>query len=222
MLLKYIFAFIVLIHGLIHFMGFAKAYSYGSITQLTKDISKSAGSLWFFVAMLFVIATVLFLLKKESWPYIAIIAAVISQILIITVWHDAKFGTTANLVIILVAVAAISSQRFEASFVKDVKLHLQNTNTHSTDLLTEIDIQSLPLPVQKYLRYCNVLNKPKVKNIKVIFDGQMREKGKDWFTFQSVQYNFFEIKLFGLFNVVNIKGVVINKAETVTCLTICA
>ena len=247
MLLKYIFAFIMLIHGLIHFMGFAKAYHYGNITQLTKNISKPAGSLWFFMAMLFVVVTILFLLKKESWPYLAIIAAVISQILILTVWHDAKFGTIANVIVILVAVAAIGSQRFEASFVKDVKLHLQNTNTHRTDLLTEADIQSLPLPVQKYLRYFNVLNKPKVKNIKVVFDGQMREKGKDWFTFQSVQYIFFDepkrlffmkakmfgmivpgyhryqkaiatmqIKLFGLFNVVNIKGVVMNKAETVT------
>ena len=247
MLLKYIFAFIMLIHGLIHFMGFAKAYHYGNITQLTKNISKPAGSLWFFMAMLFVVVTILFLLKKESWPYLAIIAAVISQILILTVWHDAKFGTIANVIVILVAVAAICSQRFEASFVKDVKLHLQNTNTHRTDLLTEADIQSLPLPVQKYLRYCNVLNKPKVKNIKVVFDGEMREKGKDWFKFQSVQYNFFDeptrlffmkakmygtvvpgyhryqnatatmqIKLFGLFNVVNIKAVVMNKAETVT------
>ena len=247
MLLKYIFAFVMLIHGLIHFMGFAKAYHYGNITQLTKDISKPAGSLWFFMAMLFVVVTILFLLKKESWPYLAIIAAVISQILILTVWQDAKFGTIANVIVILVAVAAIGSQRFEASFVKDVKLNLQNTNTHRTDLLTEADIQSLPLPVQKYLRYCNVLNKPKVKNIKVVFNGKMREKGKDWFTFQSVQYNFFDeptrlffmkakmfgmlvpgyhcyqkatatmqIKLFGLFNVVNIKGLVMNKAETVT------
>ncbi|MBC7616190.1 MAG: hypothetical protein H7202_09000 [Pedobacter sp.] len=176
MLLKYIFAFVMLIHGLIHLMGFAKAYRYGNITQLTKDISKTNGLLWFLVTILFVVATVLFLMKKESWPYIVIIAAVISQILILTVWQDAKFGTIANVIVILVAVAALGSQRFEANFVKDVKLHLQHTNTQSTDLLTEADIQSLPLPVQKYLRYCNVLNKPKVKNIKVVFDGEMREK----------------------------------------------
>lgn len=84
-MLKYLFALIMFIHGLIHFMGFAKAYSYGNITQLTQDISKPNGLLWFMVAILFVVATVLLLLKKESWPYIVIIAAVISQILIITV-----------------------------------------------------------------------------------------------------------------------------------------
>lgn len=246
-MLKYLFAFILLIHGLIHFMGFAKAYNYGNITQITKDISKPNGIVWFLIAIVFVVATLLFLLKKESWPYIAFVALIISQILIITLWKDAKFGTIANIIVLMVAFASWSGQRFESTFSKDVKAHLLITNNIQTDLLTEADIQSLPLPVQKYMHYCAVVNKPKVKNMKVVFDGEMRDKGKDWFKFTSVQYNFFEnptrlffmkgkkfgisvpgyhcyqnvtatmqIKLFGLINVVNIKGEIMNKAETVT------
>ena len=246
-MLKYFFAFIILIHGLIHFMGFAKAFGYGNITQLTKYISKANGLLWFLVAILFVMATVLFLLKKESWPYIAIIAAVISQILIITVWKDAKFGSIANIIILIVAIAAWASQNFETHFRNDAKANLLRTSNFQTDLLTERDIKSLPLPVQKYLWYCGVVNKPKVTNIKIVFDGEMRDKGKDFFKFNSVQYNFFEnparlffmkakmygtivpayhcyqnaqatmqVKLFGVFNVVNVKGTEMNKAETVT------
>ena len=42
-MLKYLFAFIMLIHGFIHFMGFAKAYNYGNITQISKQISKPCG-----------------------------------------------------------------------------------------------------------------------------------------------------------------------------------
>jgi hypothetical protein len=228
-------------------MGFAKAFGYGNITQLTKYISKANGLLWFLVAILFVMATVLFLLKKESWPYIAIIAAVISQILIITVWKDAKFGSIANIIILIVAIAAWASQNFETHFRNDAKANLLRTNNFQTDLLTERDIKSLPLPVQKYLWYCDVVNKPKVTNIKIVFDGEMRDKGKDFFKFNSVQYNFFDnparlffmkakmygtivpayhcyqnahatmqVKLFGVFNVVNVKGTEMNKAETVT------
>ena len=246
-MLKYFFAFILLIHGLIHFMGFAKAYDYGNITQLTKYISKSNGLLWFFVAILFVVAAVLFLLKIDNWAYIAITAVVISQILIITVWKDAKYGTIANVIVLLVAIAARGNLQFESTFRSDVKLHLPKTNNTQTDLLTESDIQIFPFPVQKYMRYCNVVNKPKVKNIRVVFDGEMRDKGKGWFAFRSVQYNFFDeptrlffmkakmfgitmpgyhsyqnasatmqVKLFGLFNVVNVKGTEMNKAETVT------
>ncbi|MBC7935585.1 MAG: hypothetical protein H7Y86_09575 [Rhizobacter sp.] len=246
-MLKYFFAFIMLIHGLIHFTGFAKGFGYGNITQITKDISKTNGTFWLLTAILFGAATVLFLLKKESWPHIAVVAAVTSQILIITVWKDAKFGTIANVMVLLVAIAAVGSQYFEAIFRKDVTLNLSKISINKTDLLTENDIQLLPLPVQKYLRYCNVLNKPKVKNVKVVFNGEMRDKGKDWFKFTAVQYNFFDeptrlffmkgkmygtivpgyhcyqntaasmqIKLFGLFNVVNVKGTIMSKAETVT------
>lgn len=182
----------MLIHGLIHFAGFAKAYGYGNLTGLTKYISKTTGLLWFFVAVLFVVAIVLFLLKKENWPYLAIIAIVISQILIITVWKDAKSGTIANVTILLAAVAAWGSQHFESTFRDDVISHLLKTRNTQAALLTEADMKDLPLPVQKYLRYCNVVNKPKVRNIRVVFDGELREKGKDWFTLRSVQYNFFD------------------------------
>jgi hypothetical protein len=191
-MLKYFFAFIMLIHGLIHFMGFSKAYSYGNITQITKDISKPNGLVWFLVAILFVVATLLFLLKKESWPYIAIVAAVVSQILIITVWKDAKFGSIANVIVLLTAISAWNSQQFEAAYIRDVNTHLRKTNNFETDLLTEADIQTLPVPVQKYLRYSGAVNKPKVKNMKIVFDGEMRDKGKDFFKFISVQYNFFD------------------------------
>ncbi len=246
-MLKYIFSFVLLIHGLIHFMGFAKAFHYGNITQLTKYISKPAGSLWLITAMLFILTVVLFLLKKESWLYIAIVAVVISQVLVIMVWKDAKFGTILNSVILFVAIASWATYHFEKEFKADVKKHLTQTDFSSNDLLTEADIGLLPEPIQKYIRYVGAINKPKVKNMKIVFDGEMREKGKDFFKFNSVQYNFFgdptrlffmkarmygipvpgyhcyqnvtatmQIKLVGLFNVVNIKGTEMNKAETVT------
>ena len=246
-MLKYFFGSILLFHALIHLMGFAKAFGYGKITQLSAVISKPSGLVWLVTAVLFLVGVLLFLIKKESWPYLVIIAAIISQILIISAWQDAKFGSIANVVVMLVSIVAIAGQNFEKQYTKDVKKHLFEIAKIPTDLLTERDIVHLPLPVQKYLHYCNVLNKPKVKNFRVIFDGQMRDKGKDWFAFQSIQYNFLEnptrlffmkakmfgvpvlgyhcyqnekatmqIKLLGLFNVVNVKGTEMNKAETVT------
>lgn len=246
-ILKYPFAFILLMHGLIHFMGFARAYNYGNITQLTKDISKPNGLLWLFTALIFIAATILFLLKKESWSYIAIVAVVISQILIITVWKDAKYVSILNMIILFVAIASYATHHFEMKFKADVNRHIATTDLSGNDLLTEADIISLPLPVQKYIRYTGAVNQPKVKNMRIVFDGEMRDKGKDFFRFTSVQYNFFDdptrlffmkanmygttvpgyhcyqhehatmqVKLFGLFNVVQVKGTEMNKAETVT------
>ena len=189
-----ILAFIVLIHGLIHFIGFAKAFDYGNITQLTKEISKPAGVLWFVTALLFIVATVLIFMKKDVWWISGLTAVITSQVVIFTVWQDAKFGTIANLIILIAAMLSFGRWQFENGYKKDVKAAFQRTEAlKENDLLTETDIQTLPVLVQNYLKYVGVLNKPKVKNVKIIFDGAMRDKGKDWFPFTSEQYNFFDI-----------------------------
>lgn len=244
---KYLISFILLLHGLIHFMGFAKAFDYGNLQQLTKGISKSAGVLWLVAALLFIAAVVLYLLNKEAWLVPGILAVVLSQIVIVGFWKDAKYGTIANIIVCLVAFAGWAGFHFESQFRKDVKLHLQQTAPSATVLLTNADIQPLPGPVQKYLMYAGVVNQPIVKNARILFEGEMRDRGKNWFAFYSVQYNFFDdparlffmkarmfgvtvpgyhdyqsgiarmnVKLFGLFAVMQAKGEEMNKAETVT------
>ena len=97
---RYILFFILIIHGMIHFMGFAKAFGYGAVSQLTKDISRQMGAWWFFTAVLFIAAAVIFLTNKDTWWMTASVAAIISQVLIISSWQDAKFGTIANCIVI--------------------------------------------------------------------------------------------------------------------------
>lgn len=113
-MLKYLIAFFIFIHGLIHIMGFAKAFGYGKITQLTKDISKQAGAIWSFACLLFIITGIGFLLKKEWWPVLAIFAIIVSQIVILISWKDAKFGTIANVIVLLVAIAACAEINFNS------------------------------------------------------------------------------------------------------------
>ena len=246
-MIRILFSIIIIVHGLIHFMGFAKAFNYGNITQLTKEISKPSGLLWLLTAFLFIAATILFLLKKDAWIFFGLTAVIISQILIFTVWQDAKFGTIANVIILVVAILSYGTYHFEKSYQNDVKENLQRTNILKTDLLTETDLLPLPESVQHYLRYAGVINKPKLKNARIVFEGQMREKGKDFFPFTCEQYNFFDkptrlffmkasikgftipgyhrysdatalmdIRLFGLFPVVQKSGKDMDKAETVT------
>ena len=247
-MLKYLFLFIMLVHGLIHFMGFAKAYGYGEMKQLTQPISKPTGSIWMIAAFLFITAAILFLLKKESWMFIALPAVVISQVLIIMVWKDAKWGTVANFLLLIVALLSFTTWCFEQQFKVDVKRLLQQTPS-DVKLITESDLQHLPQPVQQYLRYSGVVGTPYLHNMYVKFNGEMRSRGKDWFSFTSEQYNFFDkpsrlffmkgkmfgltvpgyhryenqkalmhIKLFGLIDVVNIEGPELTKGETVTVL----
>jgi len=190
--MRILFFIIVGLHGLIHLLGFAKAFDIGAVTQLSKEISKPLGILWLAAFFLFLTSAILFLLKKEEWWIIGIVAAIISQILIFTVWNDAKFGTIANLIILVAILLTYGNYRFEKNYQKEVKENLQRTTLLTTDLLTEPDLMLLPEPVQRYLRYTGVVNKPKLNNMHIVFEGQMREKGKDFFPFTCEQYNFFD------------------------------
>ena len=191
-MIRILFLILMLAHGLIHFMGFAKAFNYGNITQISKEISKPSGMLWLLTAFLFIAATILFLLKKDAWIFVGLAAVIISQIIIFTVWKDAKFGTIANIIVLVVAILSWGSYHFEKSYQQDVKENLQRINMLKMDLLTEMDLLPLPEPVQRYLKYAGVLNKPKLKSIRIAFEGQMREKRKDFFPVTCEQYNFFD------------------------------
>jgi hypothetical protein len=61
--------------------------------------------------------------------------------------------------------------------------------------LTEPDIQQLPEPVKRYIRYTGSVGKPKVNNIKITFTGKIRNKEKsEWMPFTSEQYNCKDLK----------------------------
>ena len=189
-MLKYTFAFIILVHGLIHLLGVGRSFGYGNITQLTKEISKPIGMLWLLTALLFIVVVILFIMKKDYWCIVGIVAVLLSQALIFTVWKDAKAGCIVNIIILVAIVAAWGSIQFENTFRKHVKANFETNNPLSADVITEADLKLLPEPVKKYLRFAGVLNRPKVKNMRIVFKGELREKGKKYLPFTSEQYNF--------------------------------
>ena len=147
---------------------------------------------WLLTALLFLLSATLYLLKSGSWMYTCIIACLLSQVIIVLSWKDAKFGTIANGILLLIALLSLTTRLFELSYKKEANGLVKQRSRLTVPLLTAADIGHLPVPVQRYLIYCGVLNQPKVLNMQVLFEGQMREKGKDFFSFRSEQYNFFE------------------------------
>ena len=237
---------LMILHGLIHFMGFVKAFQFGEMAQFTKEISRPMGILWFLTAVLFIVAAIGFFLSKNWWPLLGIVLVVISQGLIFTAWVDAKYGTIANVIILGAAIIGQSNLIFEGSFKEDVASAM-NTVATTPEVLSEEDLAPLPMCVQKYLGYVGAVGKPKVYNMKIVFKGEMRDKGKDWFHFTSEQYNFMvspmrlffmkakvmglptygyhkytpetasmQIKLLSLFSVVDLREPELYPTETVT------
>jgi hypothetical protein len=190
--MKWIFFSIGITHALIHLLGFLKAFQFAEINQLTQNISKPMGILWLIALILFLAAAIQLISNHDLWWITALAAVILSQVLIILFWQDAKFGTIANIIILLAVIAGYGFWSFENIFNNDVAVGLETISKIEKNLLTEKDIEHLPLPVQKYLRYAGVINKEKIYNVRIIFGVEMREKGKDWFKATSVQYNFFD------------------------------
>lgn len=101
--MRIIFVIILLLHGLIHLMGFVKAFNLAEIEALTHPISQTAGLFWLLACFLMLTTAGTYFFEVSWWTVVGIAAVLLSQLLIILSWEDAKFGTIAN-VIILIAV----------------------------------------------------------------------------------------------------------------------
>jgi len=191
--MKYLFAFLLAFHGLIHLLGFAKAFDLAQINQLVKEISKPVGVAWLITTLIFLVATVSFLLKKDLWWLVAIAGVILSQILIIFFWQDAKFGTIANIIILFLVIPTWAAWRYENQFTKDVTENLTHSKLLPEPLLTTEAISHLPEPVQRYIIFSGAIDKPVLTNFRIRFEGQIRGDEKSaWMPFTTEQYNFID------------------------------
>lgn len=191
--MRIIFLVFVLLHGLIHALGFAKAFAFKEVKELTLPISKPLGLLWLSATILFLIYGMRqFANAKYAWVS-GIVAVMVSQILVILFWKDARFGTIPNLIVLLVSLVSLGSFLLHHEFSSRVKFDFSENNTLATDTITENDISHLPVIGRKYLHYTRSVGKPKVRNFRAEFVGGMRAKpGDKYMKLQSVQYNFFK------------------------------
>jgi len=191
--MKIAFLILLTIHGFIHLFGFVKAFGLSDVKGLTLTISKAFGMIWLLAFIFFGITAILFALNESYWWLFGSIALVISQILIVFFWHDSKFGTIANAIVLIAVIIGFGTTDYYNKYQKDVKTGLQQAAYFQNSLLTENDILQLPEPVKKYIRFTGSVGKPKVNNFKLEFTGKIRkDEQSEWMPFSSEQYNFME------------------------------
>ena len=187
------FLILVIIHGLIHLLGFVKAYELSEIKALTQPISKTFGAVWLIAFIMLSISALLFVFRNSNWWMFGAIAVLISQFLIIYFWQDARAGTIPNIIILIAVIIGYGVWNFNGKFVNDVKDGLMESATIRESILTEQDLQNLPEPVKNYIIYSGAIGKPKVKNFKLEFTGHIRKREpSEWMEFTTEQYSFIE------------------------------
>ena len=250
--MRIFFVIVLGVHGLIHMLGSAKAFGWLELPQLHTKLTPLGGVLWMAAAILLVSAAISFALTMHWWWWLAVPGVLLSQVLITQMWADAKYGTIANVIIaipLLLLALDTRSSSFRSRFAHDRDVLLARP-AKTAPLVREADLATLPMLMQTYLRRSGAVGRPRVRNVRVQFDAQMRSSTKAaWMTSTATQYEFFDpparlfhmnasrggipidvyhryidsaatfqVKIAGLFPIVDKGGPVLTRAETVTLM----
>ncbi|MBK8247280.1 MAG: hypothetical protein IPK85_07795 [Gemmatimonadetes bacterium] len=195
------FATFLVLHGAIHLLGFAKGRGLAAVEPLQVPITARGAWMWLAAALLFVFTAALWLASSRWWPWVALLAVALSQMLVVQSWRDAKVGTLANLLVIvptLLALADLRRTSLASTFAREAA-QLVQASAGATAPVADADLATRPPIVQRYLRRAGVVGRPRVRNFHLTFDVQMRG-GPDepWFHGTAEQYEAFHppIRLF--------------------------
>jgi hypothetical protein len=190
--MKLAFTILLVVHGLIHAMGFLKAFGLARLPQLALPISRPLGALWLVAGMATLGTAVALYAWPRGWWLVGAAAVVFSQVATVPSWADAKFGTAANaLVLLAVAWGFLSTGPFSlrTEFERDVARGLARSTPQA--LVDEQDLAQLPPPVQRYLRYVGVVGRPRVQGFRVRYSGRIRRgPTAAWMPLSAKQYSF--------------------------------
>ncbi len=190
--MTWLVAAVLALHGAIHLMGFAKAFGYAELPQLTQPMSRAGGLAWLLAAGLVIACAALLAAGSRHTWIVAAVALVVSQAVILTAWQDAWAGTIANVVLLLVALVGWFTEgprSFQAQYDRDAAAGLARLS--ASPIVGDADLAPLPEPVQRYLRLAGVVGQPRVQNYRLRFRGRIRSAPDSaWMPFEAEQQSF--------------------------------
>lgn len=195
-MLRYLFSFLLILHGLIHLLGFVSQWHLAAVSQMTgktlipisESTSKLLGLCWLLAFLGFGLAVVGYWLRRDWWMAASLGSVILSQALIILYWPDAKAGTVANLVIAVVLVLTYAQLQFSRQ-ADDKALQLMHQSPLDQTLVTQDMLTGLPTPVQQWLMASGVAGKECVHTVRLRQRALMRTSLTGaWMPTEAVQY----------------------------------
>ncbi|MFA6059121.1 MAG: DUF6544 family protein [Taibaiella sp.] len=178
--MKILLLLLIVLHGLIHFIGFArfwnifelKGFMGYTLFVIPGYAHKPLGLLWLACMLLFLLAATR-IVSGNYWWALAILAILISQTLIIISWKDAKAGTLANLVILILAVINFADWTFNRFVQSEIREIINKENPAASRTITAASIKELPECVQTWLIVSGAVGR-KIKTVCLKQKGKMR------------------------------------------------
>jgi hypothetical protein len=197
-MLRILIVLLIIIHGIIHLIGFlnewqlAKFNNFKGLTlfELPPALLKTIGLFWLAGCCLFIAAAIMFYLKTDHWWLVALIAVILSQLLVIIYWPDAKAGSVANLLVFLIAISGYNNYQFNNMVNQEVNGLFKNQSTRDKMIITGEMLTALPYPVQNWLSHCGIVGKENICCLRLTQLGSMKLKpgSEKWIPFSATQY----------------------------------
>jgi hypothetical protein len=102
--MKVMFIFFLIVHTLIHLIGVSRSFhTHG----MSAAFFMSDALLWLLSFVLFTMVILLYLLNTPAWEVFLVSGIVFSQVLILTNWKEAKYGTVINILLLSALLSGI-------------------------------------------------------------------------------------------------------------------
>lgn len=192
-IVRWLLAALLLLHGLIHFLGVAKGFGWASPPQLEGTISAGMGFVWLTAVVLVLTAAGMIAMAAPSrWWATALLAALVSQVAIVSSWSDAKAGTIANVLLLVVAAYGFfltGPSSFAAQWTTHAEAALEQVDA-TPSVLTEADLEDLPAPLAGYILRSGAVGEPRTTCFSAEIHGRIRSAPDSaWMSFTGKQVN---------------------------------
>ena len=195
---RYPVAAIVTLHGLIQLLGAASGLGSAELPGWTAPIGAPMGLLWLCGSLLTLATASSMVLAVRGWWAVALAAAAVSQVLVISSWADAAAGTVGSGVLLTAGIYGLFSQgpgglRAEYCRRRDAAIrHAVALEPGARPPVTEADLADLPPQVATYLRRTGSVGRPRVTSLHATVSGRIRGgPAEPWMSFTGEQCNSF-------------------------------
>lgn len=172
--MRIVFIAILILHGLIHLLGFVKAFDLAPVEQLTTPISRAAGLAWLIACLAALLTALLFALRVDAWWMIGAATLVLSQALVVSAWSDAKAGTLANLVLLVGVVLGFGLARFSSETDRQVHALLATAPQATGEVLAQDTLDGLPPATRRWLERSGAIGRPRPRVVRLRQLGEMQ------------------------------------------------
>jgi len=188
--MRLVLLIIIVLYGLFHVLGFARAFGLPDTKVFTQIISKPLGLLWLVSFLFFSATALLYAFKNNYWWLLGFLAVMMSQLLVFYFWKNAGYMTIPNFVILLTCVVACASFSLTKTIDTEVKDLLTQSGLKPAQVITSEMVSNMPFPVQKWLNSSGIIGKENIQSVYLRQKALMKMKPEqdEWSEAEAEQY----------------------------------